>query len=389
MAREEEIVIPWDPSGIEAALEQASRPPAEGTLADLVRLFEAYSRNNATPSLYATLDNIRFWRLAHAMFPNKVAAPPPWVSGELPQIFIEKLNADLDRATSVIEAELPRIRFSAQRSITLDATSGYSVAPANPTAAHEDPPVYRADSPRTEMVSAPLAADQTEARLSDALSVAAREPGNLVLIDQVIDTLRDAAPTDSWTHACVRVAEDLQITDPDRRSAMAKGLLRIARALERQGPREVAWSALTTWQSLIPIHELAAIHEFIVPGTHSDTIQVAMRCIWNCASVEPELPELPILAARCRELVDKYLDPDWITVPRTRALVVDALLASSVLLPEVELAPRIAQARQLGRAFPWRIFRSSIERMVAHAANLAHPTPRASLLESLTRSSDE
>jgi hypothetical protein len=292
----------------------------------------------------------------------------------------------VNTATRQIEATLPRVRFVQRQSSAETLPRAYAVAPPVPLVAHEDLTPYVIAEPAPAEAESATNPDPLDARLADALALAARDPGNLELVDSVTATLREASPNDPWTHAGVRIAEDLQIRDPARRAAAAEGLLRIARALEFPGPREVAWSALTTWQSLIPITELTAVQEFLLPGTHADTVQVALRCIWNCASLESELPALPALADRCLELVDKYFDPDVLALPRTRALVVDALLAACVLAPETEVAARVERARKRGRAFAWRILRSSIEQMHEHALSLSRPTPRLSVLESMTRS---
>lgn len=212
-------------------------------------------------------------------------------------------------------------------------------------------------------------------RYEAALELASRGPTEtLALCDYLIEVLRDATISDPWTHACVGLAEEVQLTNPDRRQALAVGLLRIATELYPTPQREVAWVALLRWTSLVPVPELAALSRFLAPGTEVETMQCAAQCLWNRLALEPSPPSLPALEARCAALLSKCIDIDWLGLPFAASLTANLLLAYATVASDAELARVITRARELDPDhFPWQLVRSKTRRMQEHVH--AHALP--------------
>jgi hypothetical protein len=214
-------------------------------------------------------------------------------------------------------------------------------------------------------------------RYEAALELASRGPeATLVLCDYLIEVLRDAPANQPWTHACVGLSEDIQLTDPLRRSALAAGLMRIANALRSTPQREVTWVALRRWATLAVVDEFVSLAPFLAPGTEVETMQCAAQCMWNRLALEPTPPLLPTLERRCAELLSKSIDVDWLSFPFAGSLTANLLLAYATLASDADLAAVATRARALDADyFPWQLIRSKTRRMHEHVR--AHALPSA------------
>jgi hypothetical protein len=332
-----------------------------------------------------------FWAALHNLFPYQIhtrhfdASRFPKIIGPI-QRAIPMMSGKILQS---LDLRLPTVRF--RKVSTYISTVAHAPVAHFGVAAEELEtygPDKQSDPARdSNTLFELIQSDDTavEARYDGALELASRSPEQLRLFDYIINTLNHRPPDSPWVHACVGISEDLQVIDPSRRVALAAGLMRVAKQLRVSGPREVMWIALCRWNTLVPTADLPRILDFMAPGTEPDTVQVALQCVWNSLSIEREVADLPELLGRSRELLSKYLDVDWLTLPRTRALTADALLAFSTLAPEPELQATFDHARRLGQHFPWRLVRSNIERMHEHARTHQLDAPRLSLLETMTR----
>ena len=184
---------------------------------------------------------------------------------------------------------------------------------------------------------------------------------------------------------CIKLAEQLEIHDEEQRAALATGLLRTVKLLEDDhGSTPLSWTGIRRFGSLVPTTRLTELSVFLQPGTEAETMQATLQTIWNALSVDQDFG-LAVLAVRTRQLLNKYLDPDWLCTPLTRALTTDLLLAYSVLTPSTDehgLRALFNRARSLGQAIPLELARSEIDEALAHAR--AHTRPIGARLELLS-----
>ncbi|PRQ02307.1 hypothetical protein ENSA5_24600 [Enhygromyxa salina] len=175
---------------------------------------------------------------------------------------------------------------------------------------------------------------------------------------------------------CVRLAEQLVIEEPEPRAALASGLLRTAKLLEDDhGSTPLSWAAIRRFGSLVPTHRLAELAHFLEPGMEAETMQAALQTIWHALSVDQDFG-LAILAVRTRQLLNKYLDVDWLCTPVARALTTDLLLAHSVLTPsgdEAGLRAIYNRAQGLADAIPLDLARAEIAEALSYARANARP----------------
>jgi hypothetical protein len=139
--------------------------------------------------------------------------------------------------------------------------------------------------------------------------------------------------------------------DRAQRAALAAGLLRAAQLLDEQADdRGTVCAALRRFGELAPSTDVAGLYHFVRPRTHAEVMQAAMQAIWTALSANENFG-LGVLAVRARQLINKYLDIDWLCLPTTQALAADCLLAYSVLAPnEEEPALRALYKRALALA---------------------------------------
>ncbi|MFV8752388.1 hypothetical protein ACNOYE_17725 [Nannocystaceae bacterium ST9] len=353
----------------------------------------------------ALKDSRSFWQSLHLLLPSEIDLPD--LDGiVLPQIdlFIRRAIESMTAAIiKSLDSRLPNVLFrptpDARRvevSIAEDfgATNINTIYldPSEPVLlAEENPHPYElSDEPSdqgldSDAAFALLASIDVapETRYEAALKLSSRPADQLRLFDYVIDTLNSGPVQSPWVHACVGLAEDLHVIDPPRRQALAAGLMRVANQLHDTGQREVVWIALGRWATLVPAAELSSLAPFLAPGTDVETMQCAAQCLWNCLAFEPTRPTLPTLEARCRELLTKYLDADWLSLPFARSLTANLLLAFSTLAREEDLGPVFERARELGQYFPWQLVRSKVRRMREHVTNHALSSLHIDFIEPL------
>jgi hypothetical protein len=153
----------------------------------------------------------------------------------------------------------------------------------------------------------------------------------------------------------VKAAQTVFAREPKSRAALAAGLLRAAELLgEHDDDRGTICAALRRFGELAPTGDLAGLYTFIRPGTHAEVMQAAMQALWSGLSAHEDFG-LGVVAVRTRQLLNKYLDADWLCLPTTQALAADCLLAYSVLAPSEEepsLRVLFKRARGLAPALP-------------------------------------
>lgn len=192
--------------------------------------------------------------------------------------------------------------------------------------------------------------------------------------------------------ASIKLAETVQIAEPELRAALATGLLRAAKLLEGElGSTPMSWAAIRRFASLVPTTRLTEMEHFLAPGTEAETMQAALQGIWHALSVEQNFG-LGMLAARSRQLLTKYLDADWLCSALARALTTDLLLAFSVLAPnsdEVGLRAIYKRVRPLADGVVLELARAEIDEALAHAqAQRLAITARLEFLAKLARPED-
>jgi hypothetical protein len=190
---------------------------------------------------------------------------------------------------------------------------------------------------------------------------------------------------------CIKMAETIDVMHADQREPLANGLLRTAKLLEEEiGSTPLSWAAIRRFGSLVPTERLGELAPFLAPGTEGETIQATAQTLWNTLSVDQDFG-LGVLAARTRQLLTKYLDPDWLCCAFTRALATDLLLANSVLTPsadEAGLRSIYSRVRSLADAIPLELARAEIDEALAYAREHQRPiAARLELLAELTKGS--
>lgn len=153
----------------------------------------------------------------------------------------------------------------------------------------------------------------------------------------------------------IEAAQIIVIHDRKQRAALAAGLLRAAQLLDEQADdRGTICAALRRFGELAPTADVAGLYHFIRPRTHAEIMQAAMQAIWTALSSDENFG-LGVIAVRTRQLINKYLDIDWLCLPTTQALAADCLLAYSVLAPNEEepvLRALFKRARSLAPTLP-------------------------------------
>jgi hypothetical protein len=222
-------------------------------------------------------------------------------------------------------------------------------------------------------------------RTSPAVSeapVASSDPEDHV--GRLIRLLREST-LEHELRACIKLAEQIEIDDERQRAALATGLLRTVQLLEDDhGSTALSWAGIRRFGSLVPTTRLTELSVFLQPGTEAETMQAALQTIWHALSVDQDFG-LGVLAVRTRQLLNKYLDPDWLCTPIARALTTDLLLAYSVLTPSADepgLRALFNRARSLAHAIPLELARTEIDEALAHAR--ANTRPIAARLELLS-----
>lgn len=186
---------------------------------------------------------------------------------------------------------------------------------------------------------------------------------------------------------CVKMAETIEVTDAEQRSALASGLLRTARLLEDEhGSTPSSWAAIRRFGSLVPTTRLSELSPFLQPGNEAETMQATAQTLWHALSVDQDFG-LGILAVRTRSLLNKYLDPDWLCTGIARALTADLLLAFSVLAPasdELGLRAVYTRARNAANGITLELARAEIVAALAYARENGRTTvARLELLQEL------
>ncbi|WP_052557698.1 hypothetical protein [Enhygromyxa salina] len=203
-------------------------------------------------------------------------------------------------------------------------------------------------------------------------------------VDRLIRLLRDSS-LEHELRGCVKLAEQIEVTDEQQRAALATALLRTIKLLEDDhGSTPLSWAAIRRFGSLVPTTRLTELAVFLQPGNEAETMQATLQAIWHALSVDQDFG-LAILAVRTRQLLNKYLDPDWLCTPLARALTTDLLLAYSVLTPSTDehgLRALFNRARSLGQAIPLELARAEIDEALAHARE--HGRPIAARLQLLS-----
>jgi hypothetical protein len=183
----------------------------------------------------------------------------------------------------------------------------------------------------------------------------------------------------------IEAAQIIVAHDRKQRSALATGLLRAAQLLDEQGDdRGTVCAALRRFGELAATTEVAGLYHFVRPRTHAETMQAAMQAIWTALSANENFG-LGVLAVRTRQLINKYLDIDWLCLPSTQALAADCLLAYSVLAPNEEepaLRAVFKRAKALAPTLPFTYVADRIKH--AHGVALANRRSIRIRLELLT-----
>lgn len=205
-------------------------------------------------------------------------------------------------------------------------------------------------------------------------------------ITRLIRLLREST-LEHELRGCVKLAETIEIENAEQRAELASALLRTATLLEDEhGSTPLSWAALRRFGSLVASSRLTELAPFLAQGNEAETMQAALQTIWNALSVDEDFG-LGVLAVRTRQLLNKYLDPDWLCSAVARALSVDLLLAYSVLVPasdEGGLRAVYKRADGLGDAFPLSLVRTEIDEALAYARRNERPiAARLQLLRSL------
>lgn len=203
-------------------------------------------------------------------------------------------------------------------------------------------------------------------------------------VGRLIRLLREST-LEHELRGCIKLAEQIELEDPQQRAALATGLLRTVKLLEDDhGSTPLSWAGIRRFGSLVPTTRLTELSVFLQSGNEAETMQATLQTIWYALSVDQDFG-LGILAVRTRQLLNKYLDPDWLCTPLTRALTTDLLLAHSVLTPSTDehgLRALFNRARGLGQAIPLELARTEIDEALTHAR--AHSRPITARLELLS-----
>lgn len=207
-------------------------------------------------------------------------------------------------------------------------------------------------------------------------------------VGRLIRLLREST-LEHELRGCIKLAEQIEIEDEQQRAALASGLLRTVKLLEDDhGSTPLSWAGIRRFGSLVPTTRLTELSVFLQPGTEAETMQATLQAIWNALSVDQDFG-LGVLAVRTRQLLNKYLDPDWLCTPLARALTTDLLLAYSVLTPSADehgLRAMFNRTRSLAQAIPLELARTEIDEALAHArANTRPIAARLELLSSLCK----
>jgi hypothetical protein len=148
--------------------------------------------------------------------------------------------------------------------------------------------------------------------------------------------------------------------------------LRAAQLLDEQGDdRGTICAALRRFGELATTAEIAGLYYFVRPRTHAEVMQAAMQAIWTALSADENFG-LGVIAVRARQLVNKYLDVDWLCLPVTQALAADTLLAYSVLAPNEEeptLRALYKRAKSLAPTLPFAYVSDRIKEALAAASS--------------------
>jgi hypothetical protein len=170
----------------------------------------------------------------------------------------------------------------------------------------------------------------------------------------------------------IEAAQIIVAHDRKQRSAMATGLLRAAQLLDEQGDdRGTICAALRRFGELAATAEVAGVYYFIRPRTHAEVMQAAMQAIWTTLSADENFG-LGVIAVRTRQLINKYLDVDWLCLPTTQALAADCLLAYAVLAPNEEeptLRALFKRAKSLAPTLPFSYVSERIKEALAAASS--------------------
>lgn len=167
----------------------------------------------------------------------------------------------------------------------------------------------------------------------------------------------------------IEAAQIIVARDRKQRAALAAGLLRAAQILDEQADdRGTVCAALRRFGELAPTTEVAGLYHFVRPRTHAEVMQAAMQAIWTALSANENFG-LGVLAVRSRQLINKYLDVDWLCLPTTQALAADCLLAYAVLAPNEEeptLRALFKRAKALAPTLPFAYVAERIKDALGH-----------------------
>ena len=175
----------------------------------------------------------------------------------------------------------------------------------------------------------------------------------------------------------IKIAESIELDNVEQRAVLATGLLRAAKLLEQDhGSTPASWAAIRRFGTLVPTARLAELLVFLQTGTEVETMQAALQTLWHALSVDQD-HGLAVVAVRVRQLLTKFLDPDWLCSSTTRALTVDLLLAYGVLVPSAEeasLRKLFARLRPLADGVVLELARADIDAALTHARAHGRPT---------------
>jgi len=171
--------------------------------------------------------------------------------------------------------------------------------------------------------------------------------------DFVLEQLEQHTTIDEWSKMLVYAAEDVTFDSEAFQSRAAAALLAAAkrlREIDDADSGEVVWAAIQRAGSLIPVHEVSELVEFLTPPNVVDTRLAALQAIVHVFEMAPPTSDVDLKALRDQtfDLCSLWFNPNLFIAGEISALAIEGLIALATMGDE-RLGDLVEAANQLKR----------------------------------------